>query len=188
MNRRSLSRPGVAVAALALIALPPPAAGSDLPGPELGELQNAAGEVVAHASPLRKQPAAPVTPAPAQPAPTPSRPAPAAPAAPAAPSAPAAPAQPAAALGGAPAAGGQAGEPTGQAAEESHAAARTGGAQAPDPTDAPDAAANPVPVEAAGGEAADTLPFTGSSLLPLLLVAALALGGGIGLRRALRGV
>ena len=66
------------------------------------------------------------------------------------------------------------------------AAARTGGAQAPDPTDAPDATTSPVSVDAGDGgdEAADTLPFTGFALVPLLLVATLALLGGVGLRRA----
>src|SRR5436190_1175442 len=54
-----------------------------------------------------------------------------------------------------------------------------------DPTDATPAASRPVATTAAGGDSG-SLPFTGSTVLPLLLTAVLILMAGTGLRRATR--
>ena len=194
MDRGSRIRPVRAIvvcAGLAFTLLPPVAQGA-VPTQGLGELQRTVGEAVSQTAEVVKPALPQAAPAPA-PAPKPAAPAPAPRAATPAPAA--APQAPRAAVkqaGAARASSSQnGGSPGSKAAQEpaSPAPARPSGSQPDEPTEAPAATPGPVVVTAADvGNADDeaSLPFTGSNMLPLLLVAVLVLLTGVGLRRAVR--
>jgi len=196
MDRGSRIRPVRAIvvcAGLAFTLLPPVAQGA-VPTQGLGELQRTVGEAVSQTADLVKPALPQAAPAPAPaPAPKPAAPAPAPRAATPAPAA--APQAPRAAVKQAGAARASSrqngGSPGSKAAQEpaSPAPARSSGSQPDEPTDAPAATPGPVVVTAADVGTADdeaSLPFTGSNMLPLLLVAVLVLLTGAGLRRAVR--
>jgi cobalamin biosynthesis Mg chelatase CobN len=169
---------------LALVALPSLASAA-VPGDPVSRVQRTVGEAVA-------QVVAPSKPAPA---PEPARaPAPApresssAPAAKAAPAGPSAPSQTTSRAPAAPRAAGSSDHATRQAhsATSSSAPAKaSGGEPAADPTSAPEGSTRPVVDDVSGlrDENPSTLPFTGFGIFPVLLVAVLALGAGVTLRR-----
>jgi cobalamin biosynthesis Mg chelatase CobN len=169
----------------------PSAAHAAVPGQD-PQLPRTVDEAVSQAADLLTRLAAPVTPAPA---PEPAAPAPApaprasSPAPPAAPKAPAAPVRQAGSVG---ATTSQNSDSPGRAVKERSSSpprARSSDAQPADFTDATEAAARAVFARAADtGEADDeaSLPFTGSRTVPLLMVAAIVLLAGIGLKRAIR--
>lgn len=178
------------VGAVFALAVMPSAAAGGVPGQALGELQRTVGDAVSRAVELPKQPLPPAKPAPA-PAPRPSAPAPASRAAKPAPAATSqAPPRPVRQTGRVRASSSGASDSPGNAAREpsSPATAKSAATRQADPTDAAVATSPPVLATAAdvGGEDDGSLPFTGFALLPLTLVAALALLAGIGLRRAVR--
>ena len=184
MRRRLIVVLGALAASMALA---PTAVGS-LPGQ--GELQRTVGGVVSEASaPLSKAPAE-ATPKPSTPAPSPA-PRAADPPSPA-PSG-SAPRPAGRAAGTSPSASKAAGSPGSVASQAPKSSTPTrarasGGSQAADPTDETSAAPRPVAAESAstGDADASTLPFTGSTIFPVLLVATLALVAGTALRLAVR--
>ena len=181
----------VVCAGLAFMLLPPVAQGA-VPTQGLGELQRTVGEAVSKTAELVKPALPQAAPAPA-PAPKPAAPAPAPRAVTPAPAA--APQAPRAAVkqaGAARASSSQNGSSPGSKAAQEPASpepARSSGSQPDEPTEAPAATPGPVVVTAAdvgNGDDEASLPFTGSNMVPLLLVAVLVLLTGVGLRRAVR--
>jgi hypothetical protein len=192
MKHRSSSRPVgvvvVVVGAVSALLVSAPVAGADVPG----ELQRLVGEAAPPVPELQKPPTAPAARGPSRPASKPSRPAPATPRPnpPPADASPAAP-RPARQVGGARATSSQADDPSGQGPSQGSPPATggaSGGATAADAPDAADPTTRPVAAQAGdlGEQDATTLPFTGFRILPMLLMAVLALMAGIGLRRAVR--
>jgi len=192
MDRRSWIRPVRAIvvcAASALTVLPAAAQGAvPVQGP--GQLQRTVGQAVSQAADRATSALPSVTRAPA-PAPRPAAPAPAPRTSSPAPAAAAKP--PPAPVRQAPVAraSSQRGDSPASVAQEpsSPAPARSSGTQPSDSTGPPAATPRPVFATAAdlgNGDDETSLPFTGASLLPLLLVAVLVLLTGIGLKRAVR--
>lgn len=183
---------GVLCAGSLWLAAAAPAVGGGLPKAPLDKAQRGVGQAISRVSAeLPVLPTAPLTREPSRPAPRPARAA--APAAPqgsaAAPEA-AAPAQAARPATPVRASSGRASAAPSAAAPRAHASAAkakvASASKAPaDPTDATPAASRPVATTAAGGDSG-SLPFTGSTVLPLLLTAVLILMAGTGLRRATR--
>ena len=194
MDRRSWIRPGraiVVVCAASALTILPSAAHGAAPVQGLGELQRTVGQAVSQAVDLTKPARRPVTPAPA-PAPKPAAPAPAPRAASAAPAAaPQRPAAPVRRARAARASSSRKGKSSARAARKapSPAPSRSSATQPAESAAAPATTPRTVFATAADlgtGDDETSLPFTGSNMLPLLLVAVLVLLTGIGLKRAVR--
>jgi hypothetical protein len=169
---------------LALVALPSLASAA-VPGDTVSRVQRTVGDAVSQVvAPSKPAPA----PAPARaPAPAP-RESSSPPAAKTPPAAPSAPVQTTSRAPAAPRAAGSGDHATRQApsATSSTAPAKaSGGEPAADPTSAPEGSTRPVldHVSDLSDENPSTLPFTGFGIFPVLLVAMLALGAGVALRR-----
>jgi hypothetical protein len=191
MHRRSVIRlVATATAVCAPLAISSEAAGG-LPAVKLDKVQQTVGETVARAgASLPKQPSTPVTPRPAT-RPSPARPSPRPASAPGqAPARAAAPAAPVRSAGTTAAPAARASAPKARSSAAKAPAKASGGAKAAaDPTDAVTADAGSTQTAATNTVAdadAESLPFTGSPILPVFLVAVGLLLAGAVLRRTVR--
>ena len=190
MHRRSVIRlVAMAAAVCAPLAISSEAAGG-LPAVKLDKVQQTVGETVARAgASLPKQPSTPVTPRPAA-RPSPARPSPR-PASPPtqAPARATAAAGPPRSTGAKAAPAARASAPKARSSAAAAPAKASEATKAADPTDAVSADAGSTQTAATNtvdDADAGSLPFTGSTMLPVFLVAVGLLLAGAGLRRTVR--
>jgi cobalamin biosynthesis Mg chelatase CobN len=192
MHRRSVIRVvATATALCAPLALSSVADGG-VPAVKLDNVRETVGQTVARTgASLPQKPRTPVTRAPAA-RPSPARPSPRPASAPQqAPARATAPAAPVHGNAGNAAPAARASAPKARSSAKASAAKASGGGKAAaDPTDAVSAdtgsAQTPTASSSAGDADAGSLPFTGSTILPVFLVAVLLLLTGVVLRRTVR--